>query len=556
MNAPKLRWLFVALIIEVAAIVVGIGYYRQGPTPYMITLKESDTRNLTFEGGKWLFEPLDFPLGRVYARFALNMNLSVRFNDSEPGLSIYLLNESQFLNWNYSKADYVLAREYPNYNFSVQVEPDYYYLAINASNLQGGNSTQASSDIVVVAQIFDYTNVWPYLCLALAGIIAANVTVFLMGRGHAFARIDSFLRAMYVPRADFPRKGSYARYSLEVYDKLIKPLLAWITPLVPALLAIAVVLRAWPRGTSPFTSVAWDYVALAAITLYFIVVGFVILFLFLFLSFVPRIADLALFISERLSILKAVDITVMSKIQTASLSEIRKKRSIPLISSPLILFAALVLITSPPPEPKLPYYLWIALILMLVYYGLVFAYISSISLKKHLSAQFPKHTRRHLSGRLRLFSLIDAVTSTVCEIGFFLATVSALVSLFFYVFIPITSSSLAVRYGLTAPTNLGSIDVFILLMEVVFIGFLLVWSIFYGITGYLVPELLDRGLRGSSVALLALFLTFLTERALSTLFDPYLNIDWTLSLLFSFPVFALILIFEKFYRRMLRRYEN
>jgi len=556
MNTPKLRWLLVALIIEVAAIVVGISYYRQGPTPYMITLKESDTKNLAFEAGKWLFEPLDFPIGRVYARFALNMNLSVRFNCSEPGLSIYLLNESQFQKWNDSNADYVLTREYPNYNFTIQVEPDYYYLAINASSLQGGNSIQASTDIVAVAQNFDYTRIWPYLCLAFAGIIAANVTVFLMGREGAFAKIDSFLRAMYVPRTSFPRKGSYMRYSLEVYDKFSKHLAVWLIPLLPALLAIVVVLRAWPRGTSPFTSVAWDHVALVAVTTYFILGAFIALFFFLFLCFVPRIADLGLAISEKLGILKAVDITVMTKIKTASLSEIRKIRSIPLFSTPLILFVALVLITSPPPEPKLPYHLWIALILMLVYYGLVSAYISSISLKKHLSAQFPKQTRRHLSGRLRLFSLIDTVTTTVCDFGFFLAIVSILVSLFFYMFIPITSSSLAVRYGLTAPTNLGSIDVFILLMEVVFIGVLLMWSIFFGITGYLVPELLDRGLRGSSVALLALFLTFLTERALSTLFDPYLNIDWTLSLLFSFPVFVLVLIFEKFYRRMLRRYED
>jgi hypothetical protein len=88
MNTPKLRWLLVALIIEVAAIVVGINYYRQGPTSYTIALKESNTRNLAFEAGKWLFEPLDSPLGRVYARFALNMNLSVRFNYSEPGLGL------------------------------------------------------------------------------------------------------------------------------------------------------------------------------------------------------------------------------------------------------------------------------------------------------------------------------------------------------------------------------------------------------------------------------------------------------------------------------------
>jgi hypothetical protein len=470
MNTPKLRWLLVALIIEVAAIVVGISCYRQGPTPYMITLKESDTRNLTFEAGKWLFEPLDFPLGRVYARFALNMNLSMRFNCSKPGLSIYLLNESQFLNWNDSKADYVLAREYPNYNFSVQVEPDYYYLAINASNLQGGNSTQASSDIVVVAQNFDYTRVWPSLCLVVASVIAANINVALMKRNHAFTRIGSYFRKMQVPRANFPRKGAYARYSLEVYDKFAKNLSAWLLQLLPALLAIVVVLRTLPRETSPFTCVAWDFVALSATTLYFIFVAIISLFIMMMVCFTPRIADLGLMISNRLTILKAVDVSVMSKISTLSLSKTRKRSNIPILSAPLILLALLVLVTPPPQEASLPNNIWATLILILVYYGLIFAYYKSSSMKEFLLTHYHNQIRRRISTRLRLFSLVEAVTTTFGQFIFFFVFVGTVISIFYYVFFPIVSSSLAIKYGLTSLTTITSIDVFMFLMALVFIA--------------------------------------------------------------------------------------
>jgi len=547
----------IALVIEILIIIVGISLYVQGPTPYLMILNATDAKN--FMGDReWFYQPIWFPTGKVHAKFALNTTISVLFNYSKSGLIIYLLNETQFVHWEESKSHYILIRSYPNYDFSLQVEPDDYFLAINLTNLEGNNTIQAFTDIKVTFENFNYSRVGPSLCILFVGVLAANVNIMLMRRRRMFNKINSFFRNMFVPRSSFPRKSIYAKYSLETYDTFAKPIASWLIQLLPALTVLLAVFRASPRSTSPFTSVAWDYVALAAITSYFIVLLISSLFFLTFLFVMTTFAELTFLISKKLGVLKAIDVSVISKINTLSLSRIRKRKNVFTISIPLILFAIIVAVAphTASQGANLPSFLWIAIILLLTYYGLVFSYIKSSALKEFAVPFFDKKTKKHFSSRLRLHSLIDAIVTTLGDFFFFFAFSGIVTFLFFCVFFPVLSSSLAVKYNLATTPNVSLVEVFTLLVQVVWIGLLLVWSIFYGITGYIVPELIDRGLRSSFVGLVAFFLTFLTERVLSAIFDPYLNIDFVLSLLLSFSMFVSVWIFERFYRKMLLRYEH
>jgi hypothetical protein len=551
------RLLSIALVIEILVVIAGISLYAQGPTPYLMTITESDVGNLVGIR-EWLYHYIEFPTGKIHAKFALNMTISTLFNYTRPGIDIYLLNETQLNHWEESKLDYILTRSYPNYNFNSQVEPDDYYLVINATNLEVGNSIRVPLDVKVVFENFNYARVWPSLCVVFVGVVAANVNIALMKRRGMFRKIDSFFRSMYVPRASFPGTGTYSRYSIETYERFSKPLSGGLVQLLPALFIVFVVFRISPRVTSPFTSIAWDYVALASITIYSILCLFIPLFFFALLCITPRLADLSFLVSKKLGFLKAIDVSVESRIYMLDLSKIANRKSLFSMSIPLILFAAIIVMIpySSSQKATIPTILWIAVILMLSYYGLVFSYIKSSSMKEFAFSQLNKGVKRHFSSRLRLHWLVDTAVTALSGLIFFAVIIGIFVSLVSYVFIPVISSSLAVRYDLASLPTVSPAEVFVLLFQVVLIGSLLVWSVFYGITGYIVPELIDRGVRGSFVGLTAFFLTFVTERVLSVIADPYLRIDLTSALLTALIIFVLVWAFEKFYKKMLRRYET
>lgn len=555
MSVPRL--LLVFLILEIATVITGVWLYKQGPTPYSMILSSSSTKNYKLEAGKWLIDTLEFPTGKVHAKFGLNMTISMMFNYTDPKLIVFLFNETQVAHWNNSKTDYVLMRSYPNYNFSLQVEPDNYYLTINGTHLEVDNNIQAFLNIKATVQNFDYSRVWPSLCLVLAGVTAVNINITLMKRHHMFRKLNPFFRKFFVPRTSFPGRSAYIKYSSEAYSEFAKPLLTWSVQFLPALITVFLIFKISPRETSPFTNVAWDYVALAAVTTYFTLLAFIALFFFMLLCFISTFAHLHFAISGKLGLLKAIDVSTVSKIGTLIVSRLRKRTNIPILSIPLIVFAFVITMTpySLSQGVNLPYVLWITIVLMMIYYGLVFSYIKSSSMKEFLAQHHPR-TKRHFSARLRLQSLIEAVITTSGDLIFFVVTCGIVVSLFSYVIMPILSSSLAVKYGLASLPSISPFEVLTMLIKVVLLALLLTWSIFYGITGYLVPELIERGLRGFFVGLVVLILTFLTDRILSMIFDPYLRIDWTLSFSASFMIFALVLIFEKFYRRMLQKHAN
>jgi len=186
--------------------------------------------------------------------------------------------------------------------------------------------------------------------------------------------------------------------------------------------------------------------------------------------------------------------------------------------------------------------------ILIAYYGLVFSYIDSKS-----SYQILGRMRRSRIELYRKHKLIEGLVSIAVTFAFFSAMFCIFIIICFYIWMPIASSSLAAKCGLTSIPSVSATSVIFLVAKVLASSLLLYYSMFLGITGYVVPTLLDKGVKGSLVASVALVLTFITERALSAIIMPQVESYWVLSLVFSFSVFILVLVFEKFYTRMLRK---
>lgn len=559
-SRSKLLW--ATITIEILVILLGLFVYFQKPSSYVFESNMQSTGY--FEGnGDWIYQVLRFPTGTTHERFAINTTISLELNCTEIGLDIYLLNTTQFqefFNGGNPKNDCVLASSPPNYNFCLQANPDDYVVAINRTNFMSNNAVKTLARIQVTFINFDYSRVWPGLYITLIGIGAANVNIVLMKRAQLFKKVRSLFRGMFAVRMTIPKKTAFSKYALRVYEEFFSPTAGWVVQFVPILLAFFVVFLAAPRSTSPFTDVAWDYVAKTALTVYFALIFLISLAMIVLMGFAIIPSQISIIVSNRLGLLKEDDVKSGTQIHTLSLSIIKRRRNWLIFPIPLLLFAALFATTFRSQftqELRVPSVMWAGLIILMSYYGLVLSYIQSASMKEFVSSQFGRTAQRRFLSRLRLQSLIEGSVVIVSEFVEFAAIISIIVSVFYYFIIPVIYSSLATKYGLVStPSQFPPmIGIFIILLQIVFILIVLVWSIFYLLTGYIVPELLDRGQKWFFVGSIAFIMTFLTDRALSAAFDQYLNTDLTLSLLLSFGMFVSVWIFEKFYKRMLQKYE-
>ena len=204
--------LSIALVIEILVTIIGVVLYMQGPTPYVMTLNETGSETFTRDS-IWVYLPIWFPTGTIHAKFALNTTISVLSNSTQPGLAIYLLNETQLTHWQEYKTDYILTRSHPNYNFTMQVEPNDYFLAINTTHFEANSTVQTLTEMKVTFQNFNYDRVWPNLYLVFAGVVAANLTIIFMKKRHMFGKIDSFFKRRFVANASFLEKKAYTEYA-------------------------------------------------------------------------------------------------------------------------------------------------------------------------------------------------------------------------------------------------------------------------------------------------------------------------------------------------------
>jgi hypothetical protein len=559
-SRSKLLWAM--FIIEIMTILSGLFVYAQAPSSYVFVSSEQSTG--FFEGsGDLVFQVLRFPTGTVHEKFAMNTTISVSLNCTEIGLDIYLLNTTQFQRF-YSggnpKDDCVFASGHPNYDFSMQVNPDDYVVVVNRTNFISDNSVGILAGIEVTFINFDYSHVWPGLYITLMGIGAANVNIFLMKRAQLFKKVGLLFRSMFVARMTIPKKTAFSKYALRVYEELLSPVASWIVQFVPVLLAVFAVFLAEPSSTSPFANISWDYAARTALTVYFALIFLVSLALIIIMGFTVIPSEISIIISKKLGLLKEADVKNSAQMHTLSLSTLTRRRNWVIFSVPLLLFTVLFATVFRPQliqELRVPSAMWAGLVIMMGYYGLVFSYIQSASMKEFVSSQFGRTARKRFLSRLRLQSLIEGSVVIVAETFEFAVIIGIIVSFFYYLILPVMYSSLANKYGMIlAPSQPPAlIGTFIVLLQIVLILIVLVWSIFYLLTGYIVPELLDRGQNWFFVGSIAFIMTFFTDRALSATIAQYLNTDLVLSLLLSFGMFVLVWVFEKFYKRMLQKYE-
>lgn len=75
-------------------------------------------------------------------------------------------------------------------------------------------------------------------------------------------------------------------------------------------------------------------------------------------------------------------------------------------------------------------------------------------------------------------------------------------------------------------------------------------------TGYIVSELIERGVKSSFIGVIVFGLTFLTDKTLSTLSSSLFNHDWYFSLAGALIIAGIVLIFEKFYRKIFESNEK
>jgi len=557
MNLSRCRLLQIILILEIVTVSSGFYLYMQGPTSFLTSLTLSKTEDLFFYPRIGANCSLGF--APAYKKFIVNMTVSADLNFTGPGLEVFLLNRTQFENWNGSNVGFTLKREYPDYNFSAKVEPDEYYLALRG-NLSEGRAVSCIHQAKAVLQDFDYGRVWPFFCLTLAGIIAMNINIGLMKKEKMFVRLDMFIEKMCRPWTELPKKSlkGYMTYQANSYRRFFRPLLSFCTQYLPIFLMICVFLMYYVRIAGRnilFADVMWDFVFISTITSYpfllLIICGCILMALFT--TF--RARDLEFAISKRLGILKNAYVDESSQIGSLIVDILREKKVIAIVSAPVVLLVGVLLAFQGYlfrfEQIELTPLLWALIGMLLAYYGLIFAYQNSKIMRQTLG-----HARRAQIDVYRKNMLLEGLVSSTCSVLSFVLIVSFFIIILEYGWLPILSSSLAVKYGLIIfqTVNLGSL--FFLLMKVVLLAYLLYTLIFTGISGYLVPTLIERGVKGPVVAFTALILTFLTDRLLSFVLKPFVDTDLVISLFPSFAVFVSVLVFEKFYKRILGPYEE
>ena len=199
--------------------------YTQEPDSFIFAENEHDFKVLDCSAGvDYLYVP--FPTGDIHSQFALNMTLTAQFNSTDPGLTIYVLNATQLLNWDNSKSDSTLLKNAPDYSFSIQVQPSDYLIVIKSTDCTTREKLQVNTEIQVFFQNFNYSSIWPGLYLILAGVISANLTFILMSKKQFFKKVDLFFKRRFEVSTSIPGNKAYSNYAAETYEKFIKKLQA------------------------------------------------------------------------------------------------------------------------------------------------------------------------------------------------------------------------------------------------------------------------------------------------------------------------------------------
>lgn len=549
MPGARRKTVILVPFLAVVLVIVGFWMYLKGPIPHLDVLSIKTSNDYHITSSDWSYERLECPMKPQNPDLLLGTNTSVTLSvENESEVQIYLMNRTQFEAWNQSiSTEFVYGcNETSDCNFSIYQKPNEKYFVILNNVISTENVTVTT---VVIMQIdiilYDYENVYPGMCLVCVGLFMVNFGVVMLNKQGAFNKLESMSLRMSKPIISLPlrdfhiyakERGSSTTRSMSIFKYII----LYFPPF--ATMANAARMFTSSLLFTKFTSVLMDYIFTSSLLVYFTAVMLSVCMCSFNLLVSPRIEDISLLASWRLGHFKNVDIRKYREV-SKKFYELYRKRVLLL----LLPLALLPLLTHAFSESLLEFRPIVPVILVYFSYsGSFLGFLFSTSIyqvfKRPQSAQVLRFRNR---------SLVNSTFRAFFQLVPFMFLIVSLVVVFVSsLWLPVMGSSMVFHYGFLERS--GDITWLAnLFFNVGIISSLLAIFVVYAIAFYLVPTLLERGVKALVTAAIILVLSFMTERTLSYLVEPYFRAEIGSAIISSFFVFFIAFCFSKLYERTL-----